>query len=164
MMSESPDPLLGVPLGTEGPVGAGFCAEQLRRIGDPEILERAADQLMDSGLHPAQIEKPIEVLRRTASFARAALRTIEELGGTWDFETGSASFPAPRRGRRHDLLVSLVGLAFNELYPGTWKGRMDPQKLEKLRSRLFLLLPSEELTDEKLKTRLETYHDRGSAG
>lgn len=166
-----PDELLGARPGQSGSYGIARCADWLRQIGDPAVLESAADVLERAGnlglimffphvCDEDLLPEVVEELRSFAAEARRSLEMIEAFGLTWDFERGRATFPSKRRGKKRELGTELVGAAFRELYPGTWKGQFDRETLARLRGRLVYLLPDDELTDKALKSRLQRYRRR----
>lgn len=149
---DGPDRLLGRPWGSTGALGVGQAAYWLHLVGNPDALEEAARGFSRTG--PGNVT---DRLRGRARLARACLRIIEDAGLSWDFEKGRAVFPEDGKRR---LFVELVGRAWEELFPGPRRGGWDRRTTDRLRKRLRYVLPSEELTHEKLKSRLQNYRGR----
>lgn len=129
----------------------------LREYGDPEALERAGEAL--EATSDPLLQKTAEYVRGRALDARHALNLIESVGYEFDFERRVLTIPTGEPGRRPHLASEAVGAAFEEL---GGRAGYDRETLAAIRKRLSDLFASEELTDAKIKRRLQGYLKRRS--
>lgn len=128
------------------------CAAILRRTGHPrhldELVERGAPELMREGG---------DRLEELADTAFGALRHLEQNGVAFDFERNVATVPNGKPGRNPQIMVEAVGAALEQT---VGRYATDRETLATIRDRLEGLLAPEELTDEKIKSRLQQYRRR----
>ena len=138
-------------------LGLAAYAWQLRAHGHPDELRRAAELVESHGWGRAG-RAISERLRVSASMAANALAQLERHGIEYDRETRMFRLPAAGgRGPGPRLMTALVGAAWEELggrrLPAWYAGDV----LGAIRTRLASFLDAEELTDTRLKRRLQAY-------
>lgn len=148
---------LRLPGGIPREMTLASCAAILRRTGPPERLENLVADLRDRGGLELMSGDGGESLEELARTAWTALRHLEENGVEWDPEREVATVPNGRAGRNPKLVVDEVGAA-REQVPGD--GYTDRETLAAIRERLEGLLPPEELTDAKIKRRVQVFYER----
>ncbi|MEJ2320139.1 MAG: hypothetical protein P8Y21_12470 [Gemmatimonadales bacterium] len=125
--------------------------------GHPEPLERVA-AAMDTSSDPA-FRSMADVIHLRAMEGRHALQVIEAGGFEFDFETGKIKLT---QDRRRDGMVDMVFYAFEEIGGRDLDHPYDREVLALIRDRLSEYIDEGELTDDKIKSRLQQALRRSS--
>lgn len=150
--------LIGDPPGSTTGRYLGLAAEArlLREIGHPDpLLEAAAvlDGITSTG--DPSIPQAAERLRALANLSALCLQTIKEVGLVFDPDTREVKIPRDGRGPREKLVTILTKAAWDELERTSKDPWLDAGTFEAVRARLADLLPADELTDARIKARLQ---------
>jgi len=130
-------------------------------LARPEELEQAADTLaglIERGAGSDDLADTVEWLRALAMLARTCMETIKRDGLRWDPDRRAVVGPrGGGRGAPRTSHVLAVVAAWERLGGRTLDAWYSADTLAAIRERLTGLVPAAELTDEKIKRRIQRY-------